>query len=59
MEGGRQLRALIDVDATLILAVIKFVFLFDRAAAHSGAGGGAGVLGKHCICMAFTSKIGA
>ena len=58
MEGSWQLRALIDVDVDimLILAVIKFVFLFNRVAA---TGGGAGVLGEYCIYMAFTSKIGA
>jgi len=32
--------------------------LFDRAAA-CGACRGGGAFGKHCICMAFTSKIGA
>ena len=56
-----NLEALIDVnvDAILILVVIKFVFLFNRTAARRGVEGGAGVLDEHCICMAFTSKIGA
>ena len=31
---------------------------FNRAAACGECRGG-GVFGKHCICMAFTSKIGA
>ena len=44
---------------TSILAVTKFVFSFNRAAARRGIKGGAGVLDEHCICMAFTSKIGA
>ena len=41
------------------LAVTKFKFLFNRAVARRGAWGCAGVLGKHYIYMAFTSKIGA
>ena len=41
MEGSWQLRALIDVDVDimLILAVIKFVFLFNRVAAAGGVPG--------------------
>ena len=46
---------LINVNTMLILAVIKFIFLFDYTAARSGAG----VLGEYCIYIAFTSKIGA
>ena len=41
------------------LAVTKFKFLFNCVAARRGARGCAGVLGEYCICMAFTSKIGA
>ena len=31
---------------------------FNRAAAYGACRGG-GAFGKHCICMAFTGKIGA
>jgi hypothetical protein len=43
----------------LILAVIKFNFLFDCVAARRGTRGGTRVLSEYYICMAFTSKIGA
>ena len=47
----------ININTILILVVIKFVSLFDHAAACNGPGGG--VLGEHYIYIAFTSKIGA
>ena len=43
------------IDVTLILAVIKARTLPFNHAGHAGVGG----IGEHCICMAFTSKIGA
>ena len=48
------------IDITLILVVIKVhAPPFNRAAACGTCRGGGGVIGEHCICMAFTSKIGA
>ena len=44
---------LIDVAVTKVR-----VPSFNRAAACGECRGG-GVFGEHCICMAFTSKIGA
>ena len=41
------------------IAVIKvYIPPFNRTAARGACRGG-GVFGEHCICMAFTSKIGA
>ena len=47
------------VDMMLILVVAKVhAPPFNCAAARRACRGG-GVFGEHCICMAFTSKIGA
>ena len=47
------------IDMMLILAVTKVPahlrFTVRQPAGHAGVGG----IGEHCICMAFTSKIGA
>ena len=45
---------LIDVAVTKVRAPP-----FNRAAACGACQGGGGGFGEHCICMAFTSKIGA
>ena len=46
------------IDMTLILVVTKvYAPPFNRAAACGACRGGGGI-GEHCICMAYTSKIG-
>ncbi len=48
------------IDVTLMLAVTKVrAPPFNRAAACGACRAGGGIIGEHCICMAFTSKIGA
>ena len=47
------------IDMMLILVVTKvYAPPFNRAAACGACWGGGGI-SEHCICMAFTSKIGA